>query len=87
MSTKIENVVYRASWRDEISANLESVSFSTPTGVYTNYPEPPFEDIRLSPLRPLLAEKRAPFDFAQGGRCPGGDGRDAPPSIVRTAMQ
>ncbi len=33
MSTKIENVVYRASWRDEISANCESGSFSTATGV------------------------------------------------------
>src|SRR6185369_13299117 len=31
MSTKIENVVYRASWRDEISATLNSVSFSTAT--------------------------------------------------------
>ena len=37
MSTKIENVVYRTSWRNEISANFESVSFSTPTGDYTNY--------------------------------------------------
>jgi|HubBroStandDraft_3_1064219.scaffolds.fasta_scaffold12473_1 hypothetical protein len=27
MSTKIENVVYRASWRDEISANFLTVSF------------------------------------------------------------
>src|SRR6266576_2962543 len=27
MSTKIQNVVYRASWSDEISANFESVSF------------------------------------------------------------
>jgi len=33
MSTKIENVVYRASWRDEISATLNSVSFSTATPV------------------------------------------------------
>jgi hypothetical protein len=37
MSTKIENVVYRASERDEISANIESVSFSTATGDYTNH--------------------------------------------------
>jgi hypothetical protein len=36
MSTKIENVVYRASWRDEISANFESVSFSTATRSCTN---------------------------------------------------
>jgi hypothetical protein len=35
MSTKIQNVVYRASWSDEISANFESVSFSTATGDYT----------------------------------------------------
>jgi hypothetical protein len=28
---KIENVVYRASWRDEISTNFSSVSFSTAT--------------------------------------------------------
>lgn len=27
MYTKIENIVYRASWRDEISANFEMVSF------------------------------------------------------------
>ena len=27
MSTKIENVVYRASWRNEFSANFESMSF------------------------------------------------------------
>jgi hypothetical protein len=37
MSTKIENVVYRASWRDEISVNFECVSFSTATGDYTHY--------------------------------------------------
>jgi hypothetical protein len=36
MSTKIENVVYRASWHDEISANFESESFSTATGNFTN---------------------------------------------------
>ena len=40
MSTKTENVVYRTSWRNEISANFESVSFSTATGVYTNYASP-----------------------------------------------
>jgi hypothetical protein len=40
MSTKIENVVYRASWRDEISANLESVSFSTATRDFTHNPAP-----------------------------------------------
>jgi len=31
MSTKIENVVYRASYRDEISADFSRVSFSTAT--------------------------------------------------------
>ena len=36
MSTKIQNVVYRASSRDEISANFESVSVSTATLVYNN---------------------------------------------------
>jgi hypothetical protein len=36
MSTKIENIVYRASWRDEISANFESVSFSIATLVYNS---------------------------------------------------
>ena len=36
MSTKIENVVYRASWRNEISVNFESVSFSTATSVLTS---------------------------------------------------
>ncbi len=36
MSTKIENVVYRASQRDEISANFENVSFSTATGDCTS---------------------------------------------------
>jgi hypothetical protein len=41
MSAKIENVVYRASGRDEISANFESVSFSTATGDYTHDREPP----------------------------------------------
>jgi len=35
MSAKIE-VVYRASQRDEISANFSSVSFSTATGLYAN---------------------------------------------------
>jgi hypothetical protein len=38
MSTKIKNVVYRASWRDEISANFESLSFSTATPHYTHNP-------------------------------------------------
>ncbi len=37
MSTKIENVVYRASWRDEISANVESVTFSTATPDCNSY--------------------------------------------------
>jgi hypothetical protein len=40
MSTKIENVVYRASQRDEISANFESVSFSTPTRYFDSYETP-----------------------------------------------
>ena len=29
MSAKIENVVYRASWRDEISADFSRASLST----------------------------------------------------------
>jgi hypothetical protein len=36
MSTKIENVVYRASWRNEISVTFKSESFSTATGDYTH---------------------------------------------------
>src|SRR5438132_13125239 len=40
MSTKIQNVVYRAPWSDEISANFESVSFSTATPVNNNHRAP-----------------------------------------------
>ncbi len=39
MSTTIENVVHRASWRDEISANFGSVSFPTATRHYTHNPD------------------------------------------------
>ena len=38
MSTKIENVVYRASWRGEISADFSRVSFSTATLNYAQNP-------------------------------------------------
>ena len=38
MSTKIKNGVYRASSRDEISANIEIMSFSTATGVLHSEP-------------------------------------------------
>jgi hypothetical protein len=38
MSTKIENVVYRAFYRDEISADFSLASFSTATPGFDSYP-------------------------------------------------